>query len=188
MWLIVGLGNPGPHYELTRHNIGFLAADLLVGSSSYKKNFNGEISQINLATEPCLVLKPQTFMNRSGMSVQAALAFYKINLSNLIVIHDELDLPLGDLRIKQGGSDGGHNGLKDITRLLGANYIRVRLGIGRPNFKGTEAEYVLGTFKKDEWRVIQDLLPQATTAVESIIAHGLAHAQGKNQIKSQKQP
>ena len=187
MWLVVGLGNPGPQYELTRHNFGFLAADLLAGSSSYKKSFGGEVAQVNLGNESCLILKPLTFMNRSGSSVQAALAFYKISLSNLVVIHDELDLPLGDLRIKQGGSDGGHNGLKDITRLLGPDYIRVRLGIGRPNFKGHEADYVLGLFKTDELRVVEDILPQATRAVESIVAHGLLQAQAKNQIKSQKQ-
>ena len=188
MWLVVGLGNPGPHYELTRHNIGFLAADFLAGSSSFKKNFGGEVVQANLAFEPCLILKPLTFMNRSGSSVQAALAYYKINLSNLIVIHDELDLPLGDLRIKQGGSDGGHNGLKDITRLLGPDYIRVRVGIGRPNFKGSEADYVLGPFKKDEWPAVEEILGCVKSAVETVISDGLSQAQAKNQIKSQKQP
>jgi len=188
MWLVVGLGNPGPQYELTRHNVGFLAADLLVASASYKKAFGGEVAKISVSNKPCVVLKPHRFMNRSGSSVQEAATFFKIDLSNLIVVHDELDLPLGELRIKQGGSDGGHNGLKDITRLVGPNYIRVRLGIGRPNFKGTEADYVLKPFKNDEWPVVEAILPKALAAIESIISSGLEQAQAKNQIKSQKQP
>ena len=186
MWLIVGLGNPGPQYELTRHNIGFLAADFLLGSLSLKKNFGGETAKIDVAGESCLILKPMTFMNRSGSSVQQAMAFHKIQLSQVIIIHDEMDLALGDLRIKQGGSDGGHNGLRDITRLMGPNYIRVRLGIGRPTFKGTEADYVLAPFKPDEIKLLEEILPKGVAAVEAIIARGLAKAQADYQIKSQK--
>src|SRR5690242_1961689 len=139
MWLIVGLGNPGPKYELTRHNIGFLAADYMLdklGAEFSKLGFSGKIARLDWQNQPCLFLKPATFMNRSGQAVQEAVSFHKIPLENVIVIHDELDLSLGELRLKKGGGDGGHNGLKDITRLLGPDYLRVRLGIGRPAIKG----------------------------------------------------
>lgn len=189
MWLIVGLGNPGPKYELTRHNIGFLAADFLLdklGISSLKGGFSGQYARFDWQGEPCLLLKPETFMNRSGHAVQQALSFHKIPLDHVIVIHDELDLALTELRIKKGGGDGGHNGLKDITRLLGPEYIRVRLGIGRPAIKGIEADYVLAPFKNAEFKEVEEVLPKAVAAVGAVIAEGLDSAQRAFQIKQQK--
>jgi PTH1 family peptidyl-tRNA hydrolase len=159
MYLIAGLGNPGAEYAATRHNIGFLAIDALADAaraSAPAKKFHGELMEANAAGEKLLLLKPQTFMNLSGKSVQAALAFYKLPLDRLIVLHDELDLPLGKLRIKKGGGANGHNGLKDIDRLLGDGYWRVRLGIGHPGMKEKVHGHVLSNFAADERRVVDD--------------------------------
>lgn len=189
MWLIVGLGNPGPKYEITRHNIGFLAADYMLdklGVEFSKLGFHGKIARLDWQNQPCLFLKPETFMNRSGQAVQEAVSFHKIPLENVIVIHDELDLSLGELRLKKGGGDGGHNGLKDITRLLGPDYLRVRLGIGRPAIKGIEADYVLSPFKNSELKEIEEILPKTMAAVGALIAIGLEGAQRTFQIKLEK--
>jgi PTH1 family peptidyl-tRNA hydrolase len=188
MWLITGLGNPGAKYELTRHNLGFLAIDALLDGllvSENKKSFSGLCARFSIDNIPCISLKPETFMNRSGISVQQAMSFYKIPLDNLIVIHDEIDIPLGDIRIKKGGSDGGHNGLKDITRILGPNYIRVRLGIGRPHIKGTEADYVLNRFSDDEFKKVSEVLPKAVIAIKALVSFGLEAAL-KYQCRAQK--
>lgn len=188
MWLIVGLGNPGAKYELTRHNFGFLAIDALLDGlaiSGSKKGFSGQTARFEIENQACVSLKPETFMNRSGTSVQQAMSFHKIPLDHVIVLHDEIDIPLGDMRIKKGGSDGGHNGLKDITRLLGPNYFRIRLGVGRPAIKGTEADYVLHPFKNDELKVVSEIFPKAIQAIKALIASGLEDAQ-KLQCRAQK--
>ncbi len=150
MWLIVGLGNPGPDYAATRHNIGFMALDALAGPARFTSKFHGEICQPTIEGEKLLLLKPMTFMNLSGKAVQAAMAFYKIPLDHLIVLHDELDLPLGKIRIKKGGGANGHNGLKDIDRLVGPDYWRIRLGIGHPGMKEQVHGHVLGRFSAEE--------------------------------------
>ncbi len=151
MWLIVGLGNPGAEYAATRHNIGFMAVDCVAPAGvSFTKKFHGECAQMTLGGESLLLLKPQTFMNLSGKSVQAAMAFYKLPPSQLIVIHDEIDLPLGKLRIKKAGGANGHNGLKDIDAMVGQDYWRIRLGVGRPTDQRPAADYVLARFAKDE--------------------------------------
>ncbi|HXW54004.1 MAG TPA: aminoacyl-tRNA hydrolase [Myxococcota bacterium] len=189
MWLIVGLGNPGTKYELTRHNFGFLAIDALLsnhGVTSTKAAFNGQVARCDINGEPCVLLKPETFVNRSGSSVQAAMSFHKLALENVMVIHDEMDLSLGEIRIKRGGGNGGHNGLKDITRLLGADFVRVRLGIGRPNFKGSEADYVLTAFSDQELLVVEDVLKKTIIAVASIVKEGLEQAQQRCQVRVQK--
>lgn len=187
MWLIVGLGNPGAKYELTRHNIGFLAIDALLdtqGISSCKGAFSGKTARFELSGQPCVALKPETFMNRSGTSVQQAMAFHKIALNQVIVIHDDLDLPLGELRIKLGGGSGGHNGLKDITRLLGESYLRIRLGIGRPSIKGIEADYVLSPFSDNELVLLENLFKKSSQAIKTLVAEGLEMAQRSCQVKA----
>lgn len=189
MWLIVGLGNPGPKYELTRHNFGFLAVDALLdrlGISTTKAAFHGTTARFELDDQPCLALKPETFMNRSGTSVQAAMAFHKIALDHVIVIHDEIDIPLGELRIKKGGGAGGHNGIKDITRLVGGDFLRIRLGVGRPAIKGIEADYVLNPFHQSEIPVVETILEKSCDAVKTIIKSGLDVAQRDSQTKLQK--
>lgn len=193
MWLIVGLGNPGPKYELTRHNFGFLAIDALlhvigVDASNHKTSFGAHVYRGDIAGTPCVVLKPQSFMNRSGTSVQAAMAFHKISLENVLVLHDELDVPLGEIRIKRGGGAGGHNGIKDITRLIGPDFLRVRLGIGRPNIKGTEADFVLHPFKEQEFTVVEEIIEKSVVAVKTLIIDGLDVAQARCQIRLEKSP
>ncbi|MDX2096049.1 MAG: aminoacyl-tRNA hydrolase [Alphaproteobacteria bacterium] len=146
MWLIAGLGNPGPEYARTRHNIGFMAIDALAGPAHFSSKFHGESASLSIEGEKIILLKPMTYMNHSGRAVQAAMAFYKIPPAQLIVIHDELDLPLGKLRIKQGGGANGHNGLKDIDACIGPDYWRIRLGIGHPGDKSRVHDHVLSRF------------------------------------------
>lgn len=183
MWLIVGLGNPGAKYELTRHNAGFLAIDAFVERlDTFKTAFTAQSARIEKSGHSLLLLKPQTFMNKSGLSVQQAMAFHKISLDNIIVIHDELDLPLGAMRIKKGGGNGGHNGLKDITRLVGGEFLRIRIGVGRPSFKGDEANYVLSPFSDSEIKVLEPVLKKSLEAVELLITAGLDKAQQQCQL------
>lgn len=185
MWIIAGLGNPGAKYELTRHNIGFLVIDALEKKyqGNFTKNFDGLSATIKINNSPCLLLKPQTFMNKSGSSVLSAQTFYKVALNNIIVMHDDLDLPIGELRIKQGGGHGGHNGLRDITAKSGADFIRIRIGIGRPEFKGSEADYVLSNFTNDEFVTLEEVIQSAIIAVETLISKDVATAQQLCQIK-----
>jgi PTH1 family peptidyl-tRNA hydrolase len=150
MTLYVGLGNPGPTYEKTRHNIGFRVIDRLVAETGArnisKSSFEGELYRAGNR----FFLKPLTFMNLSGKSVQAVMRFYKISLEELVVIHDDIDLPLGTVRYKVGGSPGGHNGLKSIDALVGREYLRVRLGVGKPERKSEVVSYVLSPFTPEE--------------------------------------
>lgn len=146
--LIVGLGNPGGEYEHTRHNAGFWFVDALArqhgGSFRLEPKFQGEVCRISLAGNDCWLLKPVTFMNRSGQAVTAMAGFYKIPAgNNILVVHDELDLPPGVARLKQGGGHGGHNGLRDIVTRLGADFMRLRIGIGHPGSKEQVIGYVL---------------------------------------------
>ena len=162
MTLVVGLGNPGKAYEQNRHNIGFMVIDYLVGelgaSSISKASFQGELFK----SGDIYLLKPSTYMNLSGKSVLAVKQFYKID--NLIVIHDELDLPFGALRYKKGGGNGGHNGLKSIDGIIGSDYIRVRMGIGKPEHKSMVADYVLNDFNTEEKPKLDDWIKQAAKA------------------------
>ena len=161
MFLFVGLGNPGTKYVFNRHNIGFMAVDSIVhrhNFSGWSKKFQGEISTGTLDGEKVIALKPQTFMNLSGQSVQAAAAFYKIAPENIIVFYDELDLLPGKIRVKKAGSSGGHNGIKSIDAHLGQNYWRVRMGIGHPGEKHLVSNYVLGDFAKADQKWLEDLL------------------------------
>lgn len=161
MFLVAGLGNPGSKYAHNRHNIGFLAADRLADSfraGPWSKKFQGEVCEARLKDDRLFLLKPHTFMNLSGESVAAAARFYKIAPENVIVFYDELDLPIGKLRVKQGGGHGGHNGLKSIDAHLGNDYWRVRIGIGRPEHKDAVTHYVLGDFSKTEWEIQDKML------------------------------
>jgi len=158
MTLYVGLGNPGPAYEKTRHNIGFRVIDRLVEKTGArdisKKAFHGELyRQGNL-----FFLKPLTYMNLSGKSVQAVMHFFKIPLEDLVVVHDDIDLPLGTVRYKVGGSPGGHNGLRSIDALVGREYLRVRLGVGKPEHRGQVADYVLSPFRPEEESTVERIV------------------------------
>lgn len=164
MFLIAGLGNPGKQYENNRHNIGFLAIERLAemrNASPWSKKFSGELCEAREAPRLYL-LKPMTYMNLSGESVAAAARFYKLPPENLIVLYDDLDLPVGKMRARRGGGNGGHNGLKSIDAHLGKDYWRVRIGIGRPEHKDDVTHYVLGDFSKAEWEVQSKMLDAIT--------------------------
>ena len=161
MLLITGLGNPGPRYAKQRHNIGFMAADAIArrhSFSSWSKKFQAEVADGTIAGEKVLLIKPQTFMNLSGEAVGKALRFYKLDLSDLIVIYDELDLQPGKARIKTGGGNGGHNGIKSIDAHCGKDYRRLRLGIGHPGHKERVNAHVLGDFAKADSQWLDPLL------------------------------
>ncbi len=160
MYLVVGLGNPGEKYAHNRHNIGFMAADEIVrrhSFSAYRAKFQGELAEGKLSGEKVLVLKPQTFMNDSGRSVKEAVTFYKIPSENVIVLHDELDLAPGKLRVKRGGGHAGHNGLRSIHAHIGEGYARVRFGVGHPGHKDRVSGHVLKDFTKadQDWVVAE---------------------------------
>jgi PTH1 family peptidyl-tRNA hydrolase len=180
--IVVGLGNPGPQYALTRHNLGFMVVDELAaraGGVSFRAKFHGEVAEAVVGGKPATLLKPLTYMNDSGRSVQAALAFFKIPPAELIVVHDELDLEFGDIRLKQGGGDAGHRGLKSITQALGtSDYGRLRLGIGKPKkgFQGSGRDFVLDGFRSSEKAELGPLVERAADAVELVAKHGLAAA------------
>lgn len=183
MWLLVGLGNPGSKYQEHRHNIGFMAVDEIhrhFAFGPWKKKFQAEIAEgsIKGVEEKVILLKPQTYMNLSGGSVQAAAQFYKIPLSNIFVFHDELDIAPAKVKIKQGGGAGGHNGIKSIDEHMGQNYWRVRLGIGHPDPQAPDkseivSNYVLSNFAKSElgWR---DALMQKTAEHIALLLNGKA--------------
>jgi PTH1 family peptidyl-tRNA hydrolase len=172
MHLVVGLGNPGHEYEKNRHNIGFMAVDAFVHRYSfkpYRKKFQGLLTEGLVAGEKVLLLKPETYMNRSGQSVAEACKFYKIPIEHVIVLHDELDLGAGKIKIKIGGGHAGHNGLRDITAHLGANFKRVRLGIGHPGDKARVHSHVLGDFSKEEGKWLAPLLDAAADALPKLL-------------------
>ena len=189
MWLIVGLGNPGREYAGTRHNVGFLVVDVLArrhGAGSFASRFKAEVAQATLGGQSALLLKPQTFMNLSGQAVQPAMAFYKVALEHVVVIHDDVDLELGQIKLKRGGSSGGHNGLKSIDSQIGPNYLRVRAGIGHPRAKAPEGAvpraggvvgHVLGGFKGKDAEEAAILVESCADAVEVLLADGLEKAQ-----------
>jgi len=169
--LIVGLGNPGSDYAQTRHNIGFMVIDELI------KKFNATNVSSSSFLGDCykfqnhFLLKPLTFMNLSGKSVIKVKNFYK--QEEVVVIHDDLDLPFGAIRFKKGGGHGGHNGLKSIDENISREYIRVRLGIGKPEHKGEVASYVLGDFSKTEELYLQEFIKKAADAIESLLENSM---------------
>ncbi|MCO6407083.1 MULTISPECIES: aminoacyl-tRNA hydrolase [Hoeflea] len=161
MLLIAGLGNPGPQYARNRHNVGFMAVDAIArrhSFSGFSKKFRAEIAEGTLAGEKALIIKPMTFMNLSGDSVGEAMRFYKLSPADIIVIHDELDLAPGKLKLKTGGGNGGHNGLKSIDAHCGKDYKRLRIGIGHPGHKDRVNPHVLGDFAKSDQEWLEPLL------------------------------
>jgi peptidyl-tRNA hydrolase, PTH1 family len=176
---IVGLGNPGPKYQWTRHNAGFLFLDRLAhleNISITRKSFSGLAGEWNRNGDRHILLKPQTFMNLSGQAVMQALQFYKLPRTQLIVVHDELDLPFGSVRFKQGGGHGGHNGLRSILEQLGqGDFLRLRIGIGRPDH-GDTVNYVLGTIPPEQMEVLSKVLDGGLDMLEMMLDEGLPKA------------
>ncbi len=183
MRLVVGLGNPGREYERSRHNVGFLVADALrqtLGWPEYKQKFSGVWTRGELSSGSSVaLLKPLTFMNLSGDSVQSASAFLKVPASDVIVVHDELDLPWRDVRLKYGGGHAGNNGVRNVVQRLGTpDFIRVRIGIGKPpaGFRGDGADWVLSSFDPVERAELPDVIERAIDAIRRVIDDGLAPA------------
>ncbi len=171
--IIAGLGNPGAKYAMNRHNIGFMAVDRIAadhGFGPWRAKFQAEVSEGRLGREKVLLLKPMTFMNRSGQAVGEALRFYKLDPGDLIVIHDELDLAPGKIRLKAGGGHAGHNGLRSIHAHVGPEYLRVRLGIGHPGDKARVAGYVLSDFARADRDWLDDLLAGISDGAEKLVA------------------
>lgn len=164
--LIVGLGNPGSTYAKTRHNVGFMVIDELLQRFSHdtinKAAFQGELFKV----KEHYLLKPTTFMNLSGNAIAAVKKFYKID--DVVVIHDDLDLPFGALRFKVGGGHGGHNGLKSTDSMIGKEYLRVRIGIGRPEHKGEVSSFVLGNYSDDQAELLQAQITKSADAIEAL--------------------
>ncbi len=178
-WLVFGLGNPGDQYAKTRHNIGQMVIDYLASNSKYTSHKSRtEIADIHLGQIPVTLAKSKLYMNESGGPIKALADFYKVSAANLIVLHDELDIPFNTIRIKQGGGDNGHNGLKDITAHFSApDYFRVRMGIGRPAGPQDPADFVLKPFSSSERKELDDFIARGANAVERLIEKGLEAAQ-----------
>lgn len=183
-YLIVGLGNPGKKYELTRHNAGFLFLDLLAekcGAKIDRIKFKSLIGMADVGGKKCLLVKPQTLMNNSGEAVREAAGFYKIPPEKTIVVFDDISLPCGKMRIRRKGSDGGHNGIKSIIYLTGSDmYPRIKLGIGeKPHPDYELADWVLSTFKKDELAALRDAAEKACSAAELMVNGEIDKAMSK---------
>ena len=176
--LVVGLGNPGAEYVLTRHNAGFWFVDALAraygATFKHERKFNGDVCRITIGGHDLRLLKPDTFMNRSGQAVQPLASYLKIPAEAILVAHDDLDLPTGTVRLKRGGGHGGHNGLRDISTQIGADYYRLRFGIGNEYPKGGQVDYVLGEWTEEQKKALAEKIKEA---VEAVSAFGLAGIQ-----------
>jgi len=181
-WLIAGLGNPGPEYEAHRHNAGFMVADLLadrIGARFKRDRARVQVAAGRLSGLPVLIAKPMSYMNASGPAIAAVGRFYKIPLARTVVVHDELDLPFGTIRLKQGGGDNGHNGLRSVTGTLGPDYYRVRIGVGRPPGRRDPADFLLSNFSAAERKELPLIIERGADAVEALLERGLAAAQNE---------
>ncbi|MDT9692134.1 aminoacyl-tRNA hydrolase [Streptomyces sp. P9(2023)] len=185
-WLIVGLGNPGPDYAANRHNVGFMVVDLLAdriggkfkrAQKAQAQVVEGRMGPVGPANRRVILAKPMSYMNLSGGPVTALRDFYKVPTAHIVAIHDELDIDYGVLRVKIGGGDNGHNGLKSMTKAMGAEYHRVRFGIGRPPGRMQVADFVLKDFSSTERKELDYFVDRAADSVECLVAEGLERAQ-----------
>lgn len=171
--LIAGLGNPGSQYDKTRHNAGFWFVDELArrysGQFAAEKRFSGDVCKLQVGSNVVWLIKPITFMNRSGLAVRQLADFYRIPVENILVVHDELDIPAGEVRLKQGGGHGGHNGLRDLHAHLGADYWRLRLGVGHPGDRNKVVDYVLSRPTQDDEIVILRAIDTAADQIGLIL-------------------
>jgi len=175
--ILAGLGNPGKEYEATRHNVGFMVLDELasaLGVRIDRKKFRAELAEAQVDGVPTLLIKPQTYMNLSGEAVGAAARFYKVAPADVVVVHDELDLELGRMQIKVGGGHGGHNGLKSLIAHIGPDFVRIRVGIGKPGQGREVVGHVLGGFDKNESRELPFVIRRAEEAARCVLQNGPA--------------
>ncbi len=184
MYLIAGLGNPGDKYKLNRHNVGFLVIDEITKNlqttNITNQNFKAEVKK-NLTN---IYAKPQTYMNDSGSSIVNIVEYYNIENNNIIIVHDDLDLPFGTVKFKLGGGHGGHNGLRSIDSHIGKDYLRVRVGIGKPKSKTDVANYVLSNFTKEELKALEDIIPHTIKAIDALKTLSLEEVKSKYTIKA----
>jgi PTH1 family peptidyl-tRNA hydrolase len=182
-WLIAGLGNPGPEYAHNRHNAGFMVADLLatrIGAGYKRDRARVQAATGRLGGWPVLIAKPMSFMNLSGGPIASVSGYYKIPPDRTVVVHDELDLPFGTIRLKLGGGDNGHNGLRSVTSSLGTrDYFRVRVGVGRPSGRQDPADFLLSDFNSVERKELTFVVDQAADAVQALLDRGLSAAQNE---------
>jgi PTH1 family peptidyl-tRNA hydrolase len=182
-WIVAGLGNPGPEYSRNRHNVGFAVADLLAtraGVAFKRDRARAQLATGRLAGRPVLLVKPMSYMNVSGGPLTSVSGYYKVPPDRTIVVHDELDLPFGTIRLKLGGGDNGHNGLRSVTRSLGTrHYFRVRVGVGRPSGRQDPADFLLSDFTSAERKELPFIVDRAADAVEALLSRGLAAAQNE---------
>ena len=175
--IIVGLGNPEDKYERTLHNAGFWFADALArkfgGQFRYEKKFDADFCRINVAGEDIWLVKPQSYMNMSGGPVRAMIDYYRLNPRHLLVAHDEIDLPPGTVRLKKGGGHGGHNGIRDVIRHCGADFMRLRLGVGHPGEKDKVTGYVLKRGSADVERAVEDNIDEVISVLPLLLEDGL---------------
>jgi PTH1 family peptidyl-tRNA hydrolase len=185
--LIVGLGNPGKKYSHSRHNVGFLVLESLAKRFNidiHRKKFDSLMGKGIVSDCPVVLVKPQTFMNLSGVAVEKYARFFTVHMEEVIVVHDDLDLPFNDIRIKMGGGDGGHKGLRSmIDRLGGSDFVRVRLGIDKPDRKEMVERYVLERFSEDEMKMLPHLITRACDAVGEILLSGTQTAMNKFNVR-----
>ena len=179
-WIVIGLGNPGAQYERTRHNIGAMVINQLAIQNNAKftnHKSRADIAQFKLSGISVVAATLRCYMNESGGPTKGLTDYFKVKSDRLIVVHDELDIPFEAIRLKQGGSDNGHNGLKSITSVLGADYFRIRMGIGRPVGQQDPADFVLKPFNATEKKVLPDFVAKGASSIESLITQGLVDAQ-----------
>ena len=190
MKLLVGLGNPGPDYARTRHNVGFLVADevaRLTGAGFTLRKFGAEVAEAVAGGERFWILKPQTYMNHSGEAVGAAMRFWKLDVADLVVVHDDLELDSFRVQVKVGGGHAGHNGLKSVNAHVGTpEYARVRVGVGRPPVQVDPADWVLGRFPRSEDREVLEVVERGAAAARAVVVDGAAKAM--NEFNRRKSP
>jgi PTH1 family peptidyl-tRNA hydrolase len=179
--LVVGLGNPGPRYLDSRHNVGFRVIDRLaerVQNPAFRARFRGVFASVTLSGESVGLLKPETYMNESGKSVQSAMQFFKLAPASVLLVHDELDLGFGDVRLKQGGGDAGNRGVRSVTEAIGPDTLRLRIGIGKPppDFRGDGADFVLQGFSPAERAELDSVIDRAADAVALLVTRGISVA------------
>ena len=188
MKLLVGLGNPGPGYARTRHNVGFLVADevaRITGAGFTLRKFGAEIAEATTGGERVWIVKPQTYMNHSGEAVGAALRFWKLSAEDLVVVHDDLELDPFRVQVKVGGGHAGHNGLKSVNAHVGTpDYARVRIGVGRPPPQVDPADWVLGRFPRADDGAVADAVERGAAAAQAVVADGVAKANSRSQASA----
>jgi PTH1 family peptidyl-tRNA hydrolase len=187
MWLVVGLGNPGRRYAATRHNIGFTVIETLAHRWSIPvegKQLGSLVGVGRIGSDKALLARPQSFMNRSGQPVRSLMGYFKLDAEAVLVVHDDLDLAFGRVQVKRGGGHGGHNGLRDVNKHVGKDYVRVRFGVGRPPEGWDTADYVLGKWNTAEQSDLPGAVGRAADAVEGVLRDGLEVAMNRFNVRT----